>query len=128
METLAKFVLSAIELAEAELRSLQHGITKLGLKLAAVFVAGFLGLIGTVLMLTAVFLLLERLLGDIAAFAIIGVTFAGVAAGLVMWALHKPASPRSELSGPPDAFGVGTDPQNPATGGGTDEAPIRIAS
>ena len=121
METVAKFVLSAVDLAEAELRSLQRGLLKFGLRLGALIAAGIIAMCGMLMLLGAFYLLLSKFFGDIAALAIIGGIFSVVAAGLLLWAFHKPTASADVQFQSPESL-------SSSEGVKDESAPIRMAS
>jgi multisubunit Na+/H+ antiporter MnhG subunit len=83
MESIARFLVSTVDLLEAEAAYFQRGVVRLGFALCAVIAGLILALIGTCLVLWAGWLLLEYLIGPIAATAVSGILFLLIAAGLL---------------------------------------------
>jgi len=89
MEAVARFLVSTVDLIEAEVAYLQRGVVRLGFALCAVVCGMILALIGTCLVLWAGYLLLDRLFGPIIATAVSGLLFLSFAAVLLRVAWQR---------------------------------------
>lgn len=129
MEPLAKLLVSFVELAETELAMLKKGAVRLGLSVVLIIAAGFLGLVGLWMVLDALFLVLQNLIGRPGALAVSGLIFLALA-GAAGYLAFK--SPKPKKLTPETAASVPTSPHktpaSPTEGKTDDAASLRIAS
>lgn len=152
MEALTKMALAAVDLAEAELQSLQRGAVRLVMAIALVLGGGVLAIAGIWMLLWAGYRGLAALVGPIGALAITGAAFALVGGGLMLTAWKRITGRRTATAAGPretsaqaaakkadeaaarkreneKAFMERRPPQqSPAEGPNDDPASLRIAS
>ncbi len=101
MEALTKLALAAVDLAEAELASLQRGTIRLAIAIAAVFGGAVLVIAGVWLLLWSAYRGLQALIGPIGALAITGALFALIGGTLVLLAWKRISSKGSPTNAGP---------------------------
>lgn len=107
MEALTKLALAAVDLAEAELQSLQRGTMRLVIAICFAIGGVVLALMGVGMLLWAGYWGLAHLVGPVAGLAISGIVFAAVGGGLMLYAWKKVTSARTTTAaGPRQPSGV----------------------
>lgn len=90
MEPIANFIISALDLAEAEGRAAHRGVIRLLVRASAILGAAILGLIGVLLVGWGVYLAVTLLLGPVWAAFACGVFLLVVATGLFIYGRIAP--------------------------------------